>query len=62
MGLLNTQGTSGSLFRLLSNSSMECGMRNRTKYEIWVVALNTLVAVPVVLSVGFALVSGIIVF
>jgi len=35
-------------------------MDDQTKHEIWVVTLGTLAAVPVVASVAFLVVSGIV--
>ena len=37
-------------------------MDNETKHEIWVLAWSTLAAVPVIASLGFAVVSGIVGF
>ena len=37
-------------------------MDHQTKYEIWVLTLSTLATVPVMVGLGFAVVSGIVGF
>ena len=40
----------------------EWDMDNQTKHEIWVLTLSTLATVPVMVGLGFAVVSGIVGF
>jgi hypothetical protein len=44
----------------VSGQPMESGMDEQTKHEIVVIAWSTLAVIPVVASVGFLVVSGIV--